>query len=1714
MVKLNTDFEMIADLAGHRVAIGKDGKIQEKDIKLTTEDRIKAEDQRRLRQIKNPVENVVINGQTYSFTADQVKEGVEIDGVRIKGSVVRNCELLPGSAIENSIVVGVKGQVRANASEITDSESPYIDATASSIVNVITPNPIIARSMTFGGIYRPALEDPRTGLDKGTTVFEAPINFDGSDTDGKVVGNNIKSAKELRDIPCNVAENEKIKQEARQVAAKATADYATRMDFAVPAANRAQIRARLLDVNVPAHAIDEIMGVLERGLHDAQDHWFYSRLTRLLRVDDARQPEEGPKTYYFRAELSKNDGELQRLINSLTPVYEFDKDETLDNRSRNLKPESADLLSEMILLGQKVGINTAKALEELGKKKDPEENTPIEVYARLRQAVIDKVQAENWDARAEDVADDILSDCFEFFCDTAATRLTPVRGADNQRQLVADPIYQRGFEQEVVDQIRGTLEKGDEENPLRDQILEVINSEKAKLVEKGFDMYQDTEPELNMFTMELPDGRNVITKLEYRPFGAVKCDQGTLQYDASVEAREAVAKALEKIFAEMGIGAKKPKGDYGILPVAAGSRSVDLNILLKGERIQKDRAIGYQRDLGHTQVYYFDNEALAGNGWAVTKMRQQMERGVALRNLWRFVREQIFRSRPKPGFGLHVFAVDPKDKRTAKVMKSLVGVTQLGNKWDGTRSYLVGRITQLKDKQLHPNFAPPAPGLLAGARRAIVRITPRIFGIIPIIALPAVFAGAYKEGMTPQEKIIATAVLVVVLGVIAAGAYLISRARTRQAIIDVRLRINQAIAHVIRRLQLLSLRNRVISENIESGIVRYDWGGRGNAVLLGLPGNIAEIWHYFTIPTGDKKVPNTIKNTAIDVGRGNARVELPEITLKELLEAHPEMVGRRFRRKPYFTKTLSPRRKSLKTEKPFVIIGFKPGIEEPEKFDNFIAAAKKERELIKELIKMLNAAGISEDDFNDIFKLEYNKWLDEQYKKNWQSADVAVPHVADIPGIDIEAFAALMERIRKNRELLMGYVHKVEQGDGVVVIAPAGDKRGGYPHNIVGSWQLHIGEVPEEASVDEGPKHEAWITYYVGNDSDGKPMYVSFEIMNMSDITYSPIDFDSPLKYADGKVAPRKDLRKKLELISQTVPQTEEEAIEIMIRMLRPMGFDESTFNITNRRTPVTERYEAERAEVVSCIEGAYPPVQEYDLWTVHEITLDGKGSADKARVVVNRKDAKTDFEEILVVNGEVTVKIAGEKDIHLSQGKALFIPANKRGRYTIESDGKARVVRSYPGKDLAKLEAKLYAAAGLEDTARPQKTPILLHIFSFIVLVIRLAFDGTIGRLMRLIRRMALVATPRAPAARASILLPVPRSIDRSTRMAIEDAIERSSIPEKVILEPVRDPEDIKDVRGIAEKKKADLFPITDGLIQALSKIESHEDKVRIIRDLLEYISLELYTLREQDILKTVPDRVKVAKLRQISLRLNRDLPLYTMDLLNASLANLAIEQAQRRKVRSTPLPDDTREILRKAKAPRDIMVRFDSSSAYKKFIERFRQHMLSINPNFFEEGMPVRLHVQIVPCEEERSLLNATPEQILQSTHSSDVVTNLVIMDKEEANKLTVEDMCNMYRIDQKEVRNFALIGQSFEGQNIELTDDKTIVIESHLGITPTLCDIALRLLANPDDPRMPDGVDMEKSEGAYWYRVKSLPDADTAQIHDERERYYRAIKKAVDF
>ncbi|MBF0216447.1 MAG: methyltransferase domain-containing protein [Candidatus Omnitrophica bacterium] len=560
------------------------------------------------------------------------------------------------------------------------------------------------------------------------------------------------------------------------------------------------ISGRFEGLGTYPETISAILEELGKGLKDEEDHWFYSRIIRLTGAPDLRQNRDGKKTYYGRVPFVKEDGKRGKLINAATPVFDFDKDDTLDKGETSLSDDSARRLAAMIALGRKVGINTAKALEELRTVKNSlTGETGLELYTPLRDAMIANVSTENWDASIEDVADDILTDLFDLFLDTSATKLVPKRGARSQYELDIEPSFQAGFSSDVSAKIMDLLTYHGAHEPYM-ELNHALARQREILTAKGFGGYANL-PEMNIYAMDLPEGHplrakcgpRVITKLLYRPFGyKPKPEKKTPEYEAVLEARKEVEKVLVKLFE--GMHERNELGDISIIPVVAGKNAIDLNMVqvlgrtpypvaMRHEpfapleigtyqRIQKDRAIEHQAREGYVDITYHDNEALAGNGLAVTqRLMQNPIPGIDLKvvaadlNKPEELAKATIVAERYIGGGMHGKAAYREAEvlyadlaRGGMAPDKIEGLYYLGGEFDEIGSYLDRAIENMSDGRkgpasaVHPfralgAFVHAAAGITAyillilGAIAAkddtLVNIA--LWGGIPVFVLPALF---------------------------------------------------------------------------------------------------------------------------------------------------------------------------------------------------------------------------------------------------------------------------------------------------------------------------------------------------------------------------------------------------------------------------------------------------------------------------------------------------------------------------------------------------------------------------------------------------------------------------------------------------------------------------------------------------------------------------------------------------------------------------------------------------------------------------------------------------------------------------------------------------------------------------------------------------------------------------------------------------------------
>ena len=380
----------------------------------------------------------------------------------------------------------------------------------------------------------------------------------------------------------------------------------------------------------------------------------------------------------------------------------------MDVRNTSLSEKSAHRLASLIIHGRKTGINSAKALQEINEMKDTKTGKPLEIYKPLREAVISEVAKEALVVSAEDVADDLLTDLFDLNLDSGMTRLFPTRGAKTVNDLVVDFNFQCGIEKETAEYLEKWLMWSNNSENVNKWLIWRKNPENIwgfnvvypaiqaalETVLKDYPRYRDCLPVVKVYAMDVPEnipfkesfGKKIVTKIKFMPFGINKdgsdieyAPKGTPEYDALLVARRRIAKAFnDGIFGFKEIVVQKMSERFEA--VAAGLSTIDINLIrIKSgrssrfgyhneeiEKHQKDRVIVLQQALGHKIINYFDNEAIGGNAWAITRR---------------------LKDNPIEGATLNVFSADLTLNEDF-VLSDFPGLTHIGGEQDGVASYV------------------------------------------------------------------------------------------------------------------------------------------------------------------------------------------------------------------------------------------------------------------------------------------------------------------------------------------------------------------------------------------------------------------------------------------------------------------------------------------------------------------------------------------------------------------------------------------------------------------------------------------------------------------------------------------------------------------------------------------------------------------------------------------------------------------------------------------------------------------------------------------------------------------------------------------------------------------------------------------------------------------------------------------------------------------
>ncbi|MDP2912610.1 MAG: hypothetical protein Q8N91_01200 [Candidatus Omnitrophota bacterium] len=218
----NEKFFMLADIMGETMELEPNGN----DLRAPAEiaDIIRAEDARRLRRIRDDaVCAFEVDGRKVILTSEQVRDGWEGNGVKVKGSIVQgNTVLLKGSAIIDSVINNSQGKIMAKNSYVELATAPVINAKNSIVVKAAYKEPIIADREIVADAFRETIQDTR--FPKGQTRMRAPVGYDPKPTDKTLAetmsdkvkfGDNAYSFEAVRDEPCERAANDAIEASIR-----------------------------------------------------------------------------------------------------------------------------------------------------------------------------------------------------------------------------------------------------------------------------------------------------------------------------------------------------------------------------------------------------------------------------------------------------------------------------------------------------------------------------------------------------------------------------------------------------------------------------------------------------------------------------------------------------------------------------------------------------------------------------------------------------------------------------------------------------------------------------------------------------------------------------------------------------------------------------------------------------------------------------------------------------------------------------------------------------------------------------------------------------------------------------------------------------------------------------------------------------------------------------------------------------------------------------------------------------------------------------------------------------------------------------------------------------------------------------------------------------------------------------------------------------------
>ena len=433
----------------------------------------------------------------------------------------------------------------------------------------IPHNPLLIQRETFGRVVGVAIDleskipRPREGVDYQQRPPEFGFFHDSLTKEAVIALYALKTAGKQLTRKGDVADRKGIVRPSR------TTPFHVR--------HMGMLRRRMNEMGIPRDQQDALLAEMNDFTVKSQQ-WYYARLMRLL---------DFPIQLWLpecqNAEWTEMTSRMVELLNAVTEVISLDYDDTLEKRNTDLSRVNALRLARRVAAGQKIAFNTAKTPGEMRTVENAETGKPgVEMYAPLRQALVDVLQAEREDLsreRAENAADDLLHDLFFLYMNSGAALARPiVRGIGQAVDLPLDPYFTIVYPPELKEKITQILNDAFGPKSLGDALRSMV-----------FKFFYG--PPLRLM------------KMIVQPFGGDETEKSE---------RAPIADQINRLFDQYNIQAH-------VNP--AGKTSIDVNPYLPGgEVLEKRRAIQHLFNQGHRVVTFIDNEIYRGNATSVQDM--------------------------------------------------------------------------------------------------------------------------------------------------------------------------------------------------------------------------------------------------------------------------------------------------------------------------------------------------------------------------------------------------------------------------------------------------------------------------------------------------------------------------------------------------------------------------------------------------------------------------------------------------------------------------------------------------------------------------------------------------------------------------------------------------------------------------------------------------------------------------------------------------------------------------------------------------------------------------------------------------------------------------------------------------------------------------------------------------------------------------------------